>query len=59
MRNVDTRSLVLVYHLLAEGTWYDEQRYDHLQPQQEDRQRQRAIKALERLGYHVTVERVA
>jgi transposase len=51
--------LVIIYHLLAEGTFYDEQRYDHLQPQQEDRQRQRAIKALERLGYHVTVERVA
>jgi hypothetical protein len=44
---------------LTEGTFSDEQRYDHLQPQQEDRQRKRAIKALERLGDHVTVERVA
>lgn len=51
--------LVIIYHLLAEGTFYDEQRYDHLQPQQEERQRKRAIKALEQLGYHVTVERVA
>jgi transposase len=51
--------LVIIYHLLAEGTFYDEQRYDHLQPQQEDRQRKRAIKALEQLGYEVTLARVA
>jgi hypothetical protein len=50
--------LVIINYLLVEGTFYDEQRYDHLQPQQEDRQRQRAIKALEQLGYHVTVERL-
>src|SRR5262245_39061791 len=31
--------LVLVYHLLAEGTLYNEERYTHLQPQQEDLQR--------------------
>jgi hypothetical protein len=51
--------LVIIYYLRAEGTCYDEQRYDHLQPQQDDRQRQRAITALERLGCQVTVERVA
>jgi hypothetical protein len=51
--------LVIVYHLLAEGTIYEEARYDHLQPKQEEQQRKRAIKALERLGYQVTVERVA
>jgi hypothetical protein len=45
--------------VLAEGTFYDEQRDDHLQPQEEERQRRRAIKALERLGYRVTVEPVA
>src|SRR4029453_13290532 len=37
--------LVIIYHLLAEGTFYDEQRYDRLLPKQEDRQRKRAIKA--------------
>ena len=51
--------LVIVYHLLAEGTMYEEARYDHLQPRQEEQQRKRAVKALERLGYQVTVERVA
>jgi hypothetical protein len=50
--------LVIVYHLLAEGTFYEEARYTHLQPRQEAQQRQRALKALERLGYHVTLERV-
>jgi transposase len=51
--------LVIVYHLLAEGTFYDEERYDRLQPRQEEQQRKRAVKALERLGYQVTLERVA
>jgi transposase len=51
--------LVIVYHLLAEGSLYDEERYNRLQPRQEAQQRKRAIKALERLGYQVTLERVA
>ena len=50
---------VIVYHLLALGTCYEETRYDQWNPQQEARERQRAIKALERLGYTVTVERAA
>jgi transposase len=50
--------LVLVYHLLAEGTRYDEQRYAHLQSKQEERRR-RAVKTLESLGYHVALEKVA
>jgi transposase len=45
---------VIVDHLLAEGTFYDEERYDRLQPRQEEQQRKRAVKALERLGYQVT-----
>src|SRR5262249_662910 len=48
--------LVIVYHLLATGSCYEEARYDHGHPQQEARERQRAIKALERLGYTVTVD---
>ena len=51
--------LVIVYHLLAEGTVYGEARYDHRSAKQEARERQRAIKALERLGYTVTVQRAA
>lgn len=51
--------LVIVYHLLAEGTFYDEERYDCLQPRQEERQRKRAVQALEQLGYRVSLERAA
>ena len=51
--------LVIVYPLLNEGTHYEDERYAHLQPRQEDRQRKRAVQALERLGYQVTLERVA
>jgi transposase len=51
--------LVIVYHLLATRSCYEEARYDHCHPKQEARERQRAIKALERLGYTVTVERAA
>jgi transposase len=50
--------LVIVYHLLAEGTVYDEERYNRLSPQQEERQRRRAVQALQALGYRVTLELV-
>ena len=40
--------LVIIYHLLLEGTFYEEERYDRLLPRQEERERQRALKALER-----------
>ena len=56
---VGHKILVIVYHLLWQGTYYEEQRYADQRPKQEERDRKRAIKALERLGYHVTVERVA
>ena len=51
--------LVIGYHLLVEGTCDEEERYDHLQARQEERQQKRAVKALERLGYRVTLERLA
>ena len=51
--------VVLAYHRLAEGTVYDEQRYAHVQPRQEEQWRRRAVKALERLGYQVVLEKVA
>lgn len=51
--------VVIVYHLLAEGTCDDEERDERLQPRQEERQRKRALKALEQRGDVVTLERVA
>ena len=51
--------LVIVYHLLAKGSCDEEARYDQWNPRQEVHERQRAIKALERLGYTVIVERAA
>ena len=51
--------LVIVSHLLTLGTSYEEARYDQYNPRQEARERQRALKALERLGYTVTLERAA
>jgi len=46
--------LVIIDHLLSEGSVYEEVRDAHLQPKQEERERQRAMQALERLGYAVT-----
>ena len=51
--------LVIGYHLLLEGTCDEEERYDRLQSRQEERQQKRAVKALERLGYHVALDRLA
>jgi hypothetical protein len=47
--------LVIVYHPLAEGILYDEERYNCLSPQQAERQRKRAVQALQALGYHLTL----
>src|SRR5215475_5541599 len=51
--------LVIVYHLLTLGTSYEEVRYEQYNPRQEARERTRALKALERLGSTVTLERAA
>jgi hypothetical protein len=56
---VGHKMLVIVYHLLWQGTYYEEQRYADQQPNQEERDYRRAITALKRLGYDVTVKRVA
>jgi hypothetical protein len=45
--------LVIVDHLLAEGTLDDEERYNRLSPRQEAHQRKRAVQALQALGYRV------
>jgi transposase len=49
----------IIYHLLLEGTLYEEERYDRLLPRQEERERKQALKALERLGYAVPLDKVA
>jgi len=56
---VAQKILVIIDHLLLEGTFYAEEREGRLFPRQEERERKRAIKALERLGYAVTLEKVA
>jgi hypothetical protein len=53
------KMLVIVYHLLWQGTCDEEQRYTDQRPNQEERDCKRAITALKRLGYDVTVKRVA
>jgi transposase len=50
--------LVITYHLLSEGTFYDESRYDRHEARQEAWDKKRALAALERLGYHVTLSPV-
>ena len=51
--------LVIISHVLMDGTFYDESRYDRQEARQEEREKQRALAALERLGYTVTLSPVA
>ena len=51
--------LVIIYHVLMDGTFYDESRYDRHDAREEEREKKRALAALERLGYTVTVSPVA
>ena len=51
--------LVIVSHVLMDGTFYDESRYDCHDAREEEREKQRALAALERLGYTVTLSPVA
>jgi hypothetical protein len=56
---VGHKRLVIVAHLLWQGTSYEEQRDADQRPHQEARDGQRAITALKRLGDDVTVQRIA
>jgi len=47
---------VIVPPLLATRPWYEKARDDPCNPRQEEREWQRTLKALERLGYAMTVE---
>lgn len=51
--------LVIIYHLLTEGTLYDEECYDRPDPRQEERIKRNAIRRLEDLGYEVVVKKAA
>lgn len=50
--------LVIIYHVLIDGTFYDESRYDRHDAREEERDKKRAIAALERLGYAVALSPV-
>jgi transposase len=50
---VGHKILVIVYHLLSEGTMYNDGRYDRPNRKQEARQVKRALSILETLGYQV------
>jgi len=50
--------LVIVFHLLNEGTMYDDGRYNRPNPKQEKRQLQRALSTLQQLGYQVQLSAV-
>jgi transposase len=56
---VGYKIVVIMYHLLWQGTYYEEQRSTDQRPKQEERDGKRAIQALERRGYQGTVQRVA
>ena len=50
--------LVITYQVLSDGTFYDESRYDRQDARQEAWEKKRALAALERLGYNVTLSPV-
>ena len=50
--------LVIIYHVLMDGTFYDASRDDRHDAREEARAKKRAIAALERLGYEVALSPV-
>jgi hypothetical protein len=50
--------LVIIYHLLRDGTFYDDSLYDRQEAREEERRKKRAVAALESLGYTVTLSAV-
>ena len=55
---VGHKILVIIFHLLNEGTYYDDERYNRPSPKEEEKQRKRAIDTLHRLGFDVTISLV-
>lgn len=56
---VGHKILTIVYHLLTEGTTYDDGRYNRLSRKQEERQFRRALSTLNQLGYQVQLSPAA
>jgi transposase len=56
---VGHKILVIIFHLLNEGVLYDEGRYNHLSPREEEKQKKRAVETLQRLGFNVTISLAA
>jgi transposase len=52
---VGHKILVIIFHLLNEGQFYDDGRYHHLKEREKKRQETRALTTLERLGYQVVL----
>lgn len=50
------QTLIIAYHLLKDGTFYDEEHQRRGNPQMEERWRRNAVQTLERLGYTVTLQ---
>ena len=50
--------LVIISHVLMDGTFYEASRYDRHDAREEERDKKRAIAALERLGYEVALSPV-
>ena len=50
---VGHKILQIVFHVINEGTQYDDGRYSRLNKRQEERQRERAVSVLRRMGYQV------
>ena len=56
---VGHKILVIIFHLLNEGTVYNDGKYDHPSPKEEARQQKRAIETLQRLGFEVSLKPAA
>ncbi len=50
--------LVIIYHVLSDGTPYDDSKLAN-DAKEDERRRKRAMRDLERLGYTVTIEKKA
>ena len=56
---VGHKILVIIFHLLNKGTFYDDGRYNRPSPKEEEKQKKRAIETLHRLGFNVNISLAA
>jgi transposase len=50
--------LVIAWHCLHDGTFYEDERYGHITPKQEEQLRKKLVARLEQLGYAVNVTKL-